>query len=335
MALKKHLLVTGGAGFMGSAFIRYLLNEVDFEGTISNLDLLTYAGNLQNLASIEHDSRYHFYHGDIADGDLLEQIFIDRPFDTIVHFAAETHVDRSISHPIPFVETNVMGTTYLLEFVRAHPEVHFHHISTDEVYGALGSQGVFTEASPYMPNSPYAASKAGSDHLVRSYAKTYGLSITISHASNNYGPCQFPEKFIPLMLSHAYHQKPLPVYGKGENIREWLYVDDHADAVWQILQKGKAGEVYNIGGESEKRNIDLLLLILEVLAEKSGQDPSYYHPLITFVDDRLGHDFRYAMDDTKIKTEIGWTPRHDLKAGLEKTAADFLEKEEMLLGERL
>lgn len=313
-----HLLVTGGAGFMGSAFIRYLLGETDFKGTISNLDLLTYAANLRNLASIENDERYRFFHGNILDQDLLEKIYEERPFDAIVHFAAETHVDRSIDHPQVFVETNVLGTSNLLTFVRHHPSVHFHHISTDEVYGSLGEQGVFTEDSPYLPNSPYAASKAASDHFVRAYAKTYGLSVTISHASNNYGPCQFPEKFIPLMISHALHEKPLPVYGKGENVRDWLFVEDHADAIWKILQNGVVGEIYNVGGTCEKRNIDLLFLILETLATKLGQDPAEYHRLITFVEDRLGHDFRYALSGEKMKT-IGWQPRHDITAGLEKT----------------
>lgn len=325
-----HLLVTGGAGFMGSAFIRYLLGETDFKGTISNLDLLTYAANLRNLASIENDPRYRFFHGNILDQGLLEKIYEERPFDAIVHFAAETHVDRSIDHPQVFVETNVLGTSNLLTFVRHHPNVHFHHISTDEVYGSLGAQGVFTEDSPYLPNSPYAASKAASDHFVRAYAKTYGLSVTISHASNNYGPCQFPEKFIPLMISHALHEKPLPVYGKGENVRDWLFVEDHADAVWKILQKGKVGEIYNVGGTCEKRNIDLLFLILETLATKLGKDPMEYHRLITFVEDRLGHDFRYALSGEKMKT-IGWKPRHDLTIGLKKTIEWHLHEEKVCM----
>lgn len=314
-----HLLVTGGAGFMGSAFIRYLLSDTDFEGTISNLDLLTYAANMRNLASVENDERYQFFHGNILDLSLIEKIYEARPFDAIVHFAAETHVDRSIDHPQVFVETNILGTSNLLTFVRHHPNVHFHHISTDEVYGSLGEQGVFTEDSPYLPNSPYAASKAASDHFVRAYAKTYGISVTLSHASNNYGPCQFPEKLIPLMISHALQEKPLPVYGKGENIRDWLFVEDHADAIWKILQRGTPGEIYNVGGTCEKRNIDLLFLILEILASKLGKDPADYHRLITFVEDRPGHDFRYALDGEKMKTAIGWEPRHDLAAGLEKT----------------
>jgi dTDP-glucose 4,6-dehydratase len=319
--LGKHcrLLVTGGMGFMGSAFIRYLLSDTDFAGTISNLDLLTYAANMRNLASIENDERYQFFHGNILDLGLIEKTYEQRPFDAIVHFAAETHVDRSIDHPQVFIETNVLGTSNLLTFVRHHPSVHFHHISTDEVYGSLGEQGIFTEDSPYLPNSPYAASKAASDHFVRAYAKTYGISVTLSHASNNYGPCQFPEKLIPLMISHALHEKPLPVYGKGENIRDWLFVEDHADAIWKILQRGTPGEIYNVGGTCEKRNIDLLFLILETLASKLGKDPSDYHHLITFVEDRPGHDFRYALDGEKMKTVIGWEPRHDLAAGLEKT----------------
>jgi len=330
----KHILVTGGAGFMGSAFIRFVLQETEFKGMLSNLDLLTYAANLRNLSSIESDSRYQFFHGDISDRGLIEKIYQDHPFDTIVHFAAETHVDRSIDHPQVFVETNVLGTSHLLTFVREHPQIHFHHISTDEVYGALGEQGMFTEDSSYLPNSPYAASKAASDHFVRAYAKTYGISATISHASNNYGPCQFPEKLIPLMISHAMHGKPLPVYGKGENIRDWLFVEDHAEAIWAILQRGKAGEIYNVGGSCEKRNIDLLFLILEVLAKKLDKDPTDFHRLITFVDDRLGHDFRYALDGHKMETSIGWKPRYDLELGLEKTVDWYLREECSVTGDR-
>lgn len=309
---------------MGSAFIRYVLQKTDFEGTLTNLDLLTYAANLKYLESVDQDARYQFYHGNINDLNLLTNIYRERPFNTLVHFAAETHVDRSIDHPLPFVETNVLGTVQLLNFVRAHPEIHLHHISTDEVYGALGAEGVFTEDSPYKPNSPYAASKAASDHFVRSYAKTYGLHVTLSHASNNYGPCQFPEKFIPLMLSRCLEGKPLPVYGRGENVRDWLFVEDHAEAVWQILHRGTKGEVYNIGGQSEKKNLDLLHLIIDALAQKLEKDPAEYHRLITFVEDRPGHDFRYALDSSKMESEIGWKPQHHLTAGLEKTIEYYL-----------
>lgn len=324
--VRKHLLVTGGMGFMGSAFIRYVLQKTDFDGTISNLDLLTYAANLRNLSSIQADPRYHFYQGNISDEPLLKKIYQDNPFDTIVHFAAETHVDRSIDHPQIFAKTNILGTLQLLNFVHAHPHIHFHHVSTDEVYGTLGAQGAFTENSPYLPNSPYAASKAASDHFVRAYAQTYAISTTISHASNNYGPCQFPEKFIPLMISYALHEKPLPVYGKGTNIRDWLFVEDHAEAIWNILKQGQPNEVYNIGGGVEKQNIDLLFLILETLAKKLGKDPTDYHHLITFVKDRPGHDFRYALDRRKIETQIGWKPRHNLKLGLEKTLNWYLDE---------
>jgi dTDP-glucose 4,6-dehydratase len=304
-----HILVTGGAGFMGSSFIRYVLSRNDFTGRITNLDLLTYAGNLNNLAPVQNDPRYQFIQGDIQDRDLLEQMnFID----IIVHFAAETHVDRSITGPQIFLETNVLGTYQLLEYVKTRPTIHFHHISTDEVYGALGPEGKFSEESPYKPNSPYSASKASSDHLVRSYAKTYGISTTISHASNNYGPCQYAEKFIPLMIQNALKNKPLPVYGKGENVREWLFVDDHSHAIWTILNQGKKGEVYNVAGDTEMRNIDLLYLIIDLLGDSRLKN------LITYVDDRPGHDFRYAMDGRKLKA-LGYCPQWTMKEGLKET----------------
>ncbi|MCB1109885.1 MAG: dTDP-glucose 4,6-dehydratase [Chlamydiia bacterium] len=314
-----HLLVTGGAGFMGSAFIRYVLKQEGFTGHLTNLDLLTYAGNLESVASVADDSRYQFVQGDIRDSDLLMSLHKERPIQGIVHFAAETHVDRSIADPQTFLETNVMGTYILLEFVRKHP-MHFHHISTDEVYGALGNEGHFTESSPYRPNSPYAASKASSDHLVRSFAKTYGISTTLSHASNNYGPFQYPEKFIPLMIKHALEGKPLPVYGSGENMREWLYVEDHARAIWTILSQGKRGEVYNIGGGNEMKNIDLLRLILKILQKATGEN--HLEDLITFVPDRLGHDFRYAMEGTKIQ-QLGYRSIWPLEAGLRETIRSF------------
>ncbi len=318
---QNHLLVTGGAGFMGSAFIRYALKHAGFTGHISNLDLLTYAGNLANLKEVEGDPRYRFYKGDIRDRALLETIHDERPIDGIVHFAAETHVDRSITDPMPFLETNILGTCNLLEFVRTHPEIHFHHISTDEVYGALGPEGIFTEKTPYRPNSPYSASKASSDHFVRAYGVTYGMSTTLSHASNNYGPGQYPEKFIPLMIQNALGKKPLPVYGKGENVREWLFVEDHARAVWTILEEGKKGEVYNIGGGNEMKNIDLLRLILKVAEEMTEE--KNLEELITFVIDRPGHDFRYAMDGTKMTT-LGFTPQWSLEAGLRATIKELL-----------
>lgn len=314
-----HLLVTGGAGFMGSAFIRYVLKQESFEGQITNLDLLTYAGSLENVKTVVEDERYTFVKGNISDEQLLEEIHGNRPIDAIIHFAAETHVDRSIADPQTFIETNVMGTFCLLEFVR-EKRIHFHHISTDEVYGALGKEGHFTEVSPYRPNSPYAASKAGSDHLVRAYNKTYGVSTTLSHASNNYGPCQYPEKFIPLMIQHALEKKPLPVYGSGENVREWLFVEDHARAIWTILSQGKRGEVYNIGGGNEMKNLDLLHLILKVVGEITGEKG--LDELITFVPDRLGHDFRYAMDGAKVQ-QLGYRPIWPLEAGLRETVKCF------------
>lgn len=319
-AKEAHYLVTGGAGFMGSAFIRFLLKQEGFQGRVSNLDLLTYAGNLQNVEEVSQDPRYTFYHGDIRDGSVLEKIYKDCPIDVIVHFAAETHVDRSIDNPAPFVETNILGTYYLLEFVRAHPTIHFHHISTDEVYGALGKEGHFTEDSPYQPNSPYSASKASSDHFVRAYGVTYGLYTTISHASNNYGPGQYPEKLIPLMIQHALEKKSLPVYGSGENIREWTYVDDHSRAVWTIIHKGNRGEVYNIGSGHACSNLELIHLLLEVIEEVTGE--KNLRELITFVTDRPGHDFRYSMDGAKLE-QLGYRPIWPLRAGLNETVKAF------------
>lgn len=318
-----HLLVTGGAGFMGSAFIRFVLKQEEFQGHVTNLDLLTYAGNLENLESVKGDKRYTFHHGDISDEGLLEKIYQERPIHAIVHFAAETHVDRSITGPDAFMQTNIMGTYHLLEFLRRHPEIHIHHISTDEVYGALGKEGIFTEESPYKPNSPYSASKAASDHLVRSYGVTYKISTTTSHASNNYGPGQYPEKFIPLMIQNIMDEKKLPVYGAGENIREWLFVEDHARAVWTILLNGKKGEVYNIGGGSEMKNIDLLYLLIEVMEEATGKKVD--QRLITYVTDRPGHDYRYAMDGAKVQ-QLGYRPIWPLKAGLRETVRSMIKE---------
>lgn len=312
--------MTGGAGFMGSAFIRFVLKQESFKGHLSNLDLLTYAGHLENLETVHEDERYTFFHGDILDEELLEKIQRERPITTLVHFAAETHVDRSISDPAPFIQTNIIGTYKLLEFLRKHPEIHFHHISTDEVYGSLGKEGIFTEQSPYRPNSPYSASKASSDHLVRSYGVTYKLSTTLSHAGNNYGPGQYPEKFVPLMIQRILDKKELPIYGAGENIREWLFVEDHARAIWAILQHGKNGEVYNIRGESEMRNIDLLHLLFEVMEEVTGEKVD--ERLITYVADRPGHDFRYAMDGVKVE-RLGYRPIWPLKAGIRETIRTY------------
>lgn len=327
----KNILVTGGAGFIGSSFIRYLLKDVkEFKGLILNYDALTYAGNLQNLKDVDRDPRYLFHKGDIRDEATVEELCRKHQIDTIVHFAAESHVDRSILGPQAFVETNILGTFHLLEVVRRLPHIHFHHISTDEVYGCLGDTGLFTEESPYRPNSPYSASKASSDHLVRAYAKTYGLSTTISNCSNNYGPYQFPEKLIPVMILSCLHRKPLPVYGEGKNVRDWLYVDDHASAVWMILQKGLKGETYNVGGESEWRNIDLVHELIKIFAQLQKVDEKELESLIQFVKDRPGHDFRYAIDCSKIKKEIGWKPQHTFEQGMKQTVKWYLDNPEWI-----
>ena len=318
------LLVTGGAGFIGSAFIRYLFRGCVFQGRVVNLDRLTYAANLELLQSVESHPLYRFIQGDINDQPLIEKICAEEKIDTIVHFAAETHVDRSISSARPFIETNVLGTLTLLEAVRKFPEIHFHHVSTDEVYGMLGESGVFNELSPYRPNSPYAASKAASDHLVRAFAHTYKLSTTISHCSNNYGPGQYPEKLIPLMIHRALTDQPLPIYGRGANIRDWLYVDDHAQAIFAILKRGKISQTYDIGGNCELSNLELVGLLLETIAIETGMDINSLRSLISFVSDRPGHDFRYAIDSSKIREEVGWQPRTRLHEGLVDTIRWYL-----------
>ncbi len=325
-----NLLVTGGAGFMGSAFIRHLLLNKNFQGNLVNLDLLTYAANLSNLKEIEDDSRYHFVRGDIADANLLRELQQQYHFNAIVHFAAETHVDRSIKTPQSFVETNVLGTFQLLELVRENPEIHFHHISTDEVYGSLKEEGAFTETSNYHPNSPYSASKAASDHFVKAYSATYTLSVTLSHAGNNYGPYQFPEKFIPLMILNCLETKPLPIYGDGQNVRDWLYVEDHAEAVYKILSNGKKGETYNIGSKNEWNNLELLHRLIDEVADMTSKDPEEYYNLITYVPDRLGHDFRYALNTDKITDTIGWTPETDFIMGIRKTIKWYLDNPEWI-----
>lgn len=319
----KRILVTGGAGFMGSAFIRYLLQKVDSIEKIVNFDLLTYAGNLQNVASVEKDPRYLFSRGDINYAALIEELIRVHRIDTIVHFAAESHVDRSIDHPHLFYRTNVEGTISLLEVVRRFPNIHFHHISTDEVYGSA-VEGEFSEQSPYRPNSPYAASKAAGDHFVRAYVKTYGINATISHSSNNYGPYQHPEKFIPRMIYGCMKKEPLPIYGQGINVRDWIYVEDHAEAVWNILQKGKIGQTYNIGSKCEKKNIDLLKELIAHFSEIKKEKAENYLKLITFVQDRPGHDLRYALCTNKISRELEWTPRHDFDQGIHKTILWYL-----------
>lgn len=321
------LLVTGGAGFIGSSFIRYGLK---FAQKIVNLDALTYAADLRNLASVEKDPRYVFVHGDIRDEALVEKLCIEHEIDAIVHFAAESHVDRSIVGPRAFYETNVGGTIALLEVVRRLPRIHFHHISTDEVYGSLAQEGSFNENSPYRPNSPYSASKAASDHFVRAYSHTYGLSSTISHCSNNYGPCQNVEKFIPRMIYGLSRKEMLPVYGDGAHVRDWIFVDDHSEAVWSILEKGEKGQVYAIGGECERKNIDLLHLLIREFAALKQEDPKQLLSLIAYVSDRPGHDYRYAINPSKMKNTLGWRPQHDLSSGMRKTIAWYVENPERL-----
>jgi dTDP-glucose 4,6-dehydratase len=332
------ILVTGGAGFIGSNFIRYVLSKTNFSGVIINYDKLTYAGNLLNLTDINEkfgNKRYFFERGDICDYEKVREIVTRYNVSIIVHFAAESHVDRSIFGPKDFVETNISGTFNLLESARqcwnGKTDVRFHHISTDEVYGSLGDSGQFHETTAYDPRSPYSASKASSDHLVRAYYHTYGLPVTISNCSNNYGPYHFPEKLIPLVLLNAMEGKPLPVYGDGKNVRDWLYVEDHCDAIWLILKKGQAGETYNIGGECEKQNIEIVTTICDILEElfpradnPHARSLSRYRDLITFVSDRPGHDRRYAINCDKIKRELGWKQRYNFEDGLRLTIDWFL-----------
>jgi dTDP-glucose 4,6-dehydratase len=318
------VLVTGGCGFIGSAFVRGLFGPLAFSGRVVNLDNLTYAGNPDNVQGAVDAERYHFVHGDIADTALVRRIVAEHGIDTIVHFAAESHVDRSIVGPGAFIQTNVVGTFSLLEVARETRGMHFHHVSTDEVFGALGATGVFREDTPYSPNSPYSASKAASDHLVRAYAHTYGLSVTLSNCSNNYGPYHFPEKLIPLMILNLVEDKPLPIYGDGLYVRDWLYVDDHVEAIWAIVRSGRVGETYNIGGEGERTNLEIVRMLIESVAAETGKSVAELEKLKTFVKDRPGHDRRYAIDFSKIKSELGWTPKHDLESGLTATVRWFL-----------
>jgi dTDP-glucose 4,6-dehydratase len=315
------ILVTGGSGFIGSAFVRMLFGSLGFAGRVINLDLLTYAGNPDNVEGAVDPARYTFVKGDIADQDLVLSLIREHGVDAIVNFAAESHVDRSIVAPGAFIQTNVIGTFQLLEAVRKEPKVHFHHVSTDEVYGSLGPTGAFTEETPYHPNSPYSASKAASDHLVSAYHHTYGLSVTLSNCSNNYGPYQFPEKLIPLMIMKLVEGQPLPVYGDGLNVRDWLYVDDHVEAIWAVLTRGRSGATYNVGGEGERTNLDVIYALIAAVSRETGKAPGELEKLITYVKDRPGHDRRYAIDFTKIKTELGWSPRHDLATGLADTVS--------------
>ena len=323
----KTILVTGGCGFIGTNFIKYLFNSTGFDGSVINLDKLTYAGNPKNLLDIEESyggSRYFFEQGDVVDASAIQRVFDRYTIDTIVHFAAESHVDRSILGPGEFVQTNIVGTYNLLEAARRvlnnGSAIRLHHVSTDEVYGSLGDTGYFTEETRYDPRSPYSASKAASDHLVRSYFHTFELPITITNCSNNYGPYQFPEKLIPVMVGNILSGKKLPVYGDGKNIRDWLYVEDHADAIWSILNNGTIGQTYNVGGDNEWENIRLINELCEIIAEITGESSDDYKSLITFVTDRPGHDKRYAIDCSKIKTELGWKQKVSFREGLEKTA---------------
>lgn len=310
------ILVTGGAGFMGSDFIRYVLEKKLFSGKVVNLDLLTYASNLANVHSCEANERYEFIQGDICDRALVEKLFQKYRFSAVVHFAAESHVDRSIEDPEAFMRTNVMGTYTLLEVVRSYKNCHFHHISTDEVYGELFSEGVFTEESPYAPSSPYSASKASSDLLVLSYARTFGLSATISHATNNFGPGQNGEKLIPKMVSAALRGEEMPIYGSGKNVRQWLFVRDHSIAVGKLLLKGRPGEIYNIAGVAEKTNNEVVAAIIQQVSAEIKRSRQDLEKLICYIEDRPGHDFRYALDGTKMREEINWTPLCSFEEGL-------------------
>ncbi len=333
----QNIMVTGGAGFIGSNFIHYLFNKINFNGKLVNVDKLTYAGNLENLIPIQNkfgEKNYFFEQCDIQDYEKVKSILQKYDIDTIIHFAAESHVDRSIYGPKEFIYTNIIGTFSLLELAREfwkeNDDVLFHHVSTDEVFGSLKDKGYFFEDTPYKPNSPYSASKAASDHLVRAYCKTYNLPVTISNCSNNYGPYQFPEKIIPLMILNALHEKPLPVYGDGKNIRDWLYVEDHCEAIWMIVNKGKVGETYNVGGENEWPNIDMLNFLLKKLAEILDKPVEPFKKLITYVKDRPGHDRRYAINCDKIKKELGWKPKHDFENGIKETIQWYINNPEWI-----
>ncbi len=329
----KTILITGGAGFIGSHVVRrFIKNYPDYK--IVNLDNLTYAGNLANLKDVENEPNYEFVKADITAGELMKALFKKYRFDGVIHLAAESHVDRSISSPMEFIFANIVGTVNLLNAARLiwedFTDKRFFHISTDEVYGSLGSTGFFYENTPYDPRSPYSASKASSDHLVRAYHHTYGLPVVVSNCSNNYGPFQFPEKLIPLAIHNIKNNKLIPVYGKGENIRDWLFVEDHANAIDLIYHKGKTGETYNIGGHNEWKNIDLINLLCEIMDRRLKRSAGTSANLITYVKDRAGHDLRYAIDSTKIQNELGWKPSLQFAEGLEKTVAWYLANEEWM-----
>jgi dTDP-glucose 4,6-dehydratase len=332
--IKKNILITGGAGFIGSHVVRLMVNRYPHY-RIVNLDKLTYAGNLANLRDIEKSPNYLFVREDICDFEAMQRVFETYAIDSVIHLAAESHVDRSITDPFSFARTNVMGTLNLLEAARRTwkpGEEHlFYHISTDEVYGSLPFDDIlFTEETRYDPHSPYSASKAASDHFVRAYHDTYGLPIVISNCSNNYGPYQFPEKLIPLFINNIRHNKPLPVYGKGENVRDWLYVEDHARAIDLIFHKGKRGDTYNIGGFNEWKNIDLIKVLIRTVDRLLGRKEGESEKLITYVTDRAGHDLRYAIDSTKLKNELGWEPSLQFEEGIEKTVRWYLDNQEWL-----
>jgi dTDP-glucose 4,6-dehydratase len=330
----KNILVTGGAGFIGSHLVRLLVNKYS-DYKIINMDVLTYAGNLSNLKDIEDKENYEFVKGDICDFEKVKEIFAMYKIDSVIHLAAESHVDRSIKDPFSFAQTNVMGTLSLLQAAKLYWKEDygnklFYHVSTDEVYGSLGEEGFFTETTSYDPHSPYSASKASSDHFVRSFQDTYGFPTVISNCSNNYGSFQFPEKLIPLFINNICNNKPLPVYGKGENVRDWLFVDDHARAIDVIFHKGKIGETYNIGGFNEWKNIDLIKVMIKAVDRLLGRKQGTSDKLITYVTDRAGHDLRYAIDSTKLKNELGWEPSLQFEEGIEKTVQWYLENKEWM-----
>jgi dTDP-glucose 4,6-dehydratase len=332
----KTILVTGGAGFIGSHVVRVFTRNYPHYNII-NLDSLTYAGNLENLRDIEKSSNYSFIKGDITDARFINELFERHPVDGVIHLAAESHVDRSISGPMSFITTNIIGTVNLLEAARRSWEGRqegklFYHISTDEVYGSLGAEGSFTEKTPYDPRSPYSASKASSDHMVRAWYHTYNLPVIISNCSNNYGPNQFPEKLIPLVINNIKTGTPLPVYGKGENIRDWLYVGDHASAIELLFHRGRVGETYNIGGNNEWKNIDLVKLLCRIMDTRLGNEEGTACKLITFVKDRAGHDLRYAIDNSRITGEFGWEPAVNFEQGLARTVDWYLENQEWVSG---
>ena len=332
--MKRNILVTGGAGFIGSHLVRLLVNKYPTYHII-NMDLLTYAGNLKNLKDIEYKENYTFVKCDICDFKKVKQVFADYKINSIIHLAAESHVDRSIEDPFSFAQTNVMGTLSLLQAAKSCWENNFknklfYHISTDEVYGSLSDEGFFTEKTNYDPHSPYSASKASSDHFVRAFSDTYGLPVVISNCSNNYGSFQFPEKLIPLFINNIVNDKPLPIYGKGENVRDWLFVNDHARAIDVIFHKGKLNETYNIGGFNEWKNIDLIKVIIKTVDRMLGREEGTSDKLITYVNDRAGHDLRYAIDSTKLKNELGWEPSLQFEEGIEKTVKWYLNNKKWM-----